>query len=128
MDKTVSIEISRDRSVEYYVDIQVNVNKIYNHIKSESTAFFMLYAYYEDSTYDTHFNINNLREYLIKLKEYIETDIIFYIVVDIQNKKRFFYNKGKYIEVDYNINTNYDIEMPKLFGDEAYKIINNQPI
>lgn len=98
-------------------------------INVEPTAFWMLYAYYDNAQVNLFYNNENLYKYLKYLRRYIEDDKIFSQEFDVQNEKRYFYIDGVKKELPYGVSMDTRFEYSQMFGKEkAEQLMRNIPI
>ena len=122
------VEICKDRTLDYHLNIEIKTEKSSLDMMYDNSFFYLLYAYYENEPFHLHFRMDSLKRYLVKLKHYIETDKLFYTGVNLKERKRYFFFNGTVKEIDYHVCTDFETEMTKLFGEEAWRIMKNMPV
>ena len=123
----IYVEICKDRTLEYHLNIEIKIDESSPDMMYDNSFFYLLYAYYENEPVRLHFSIDSLKRYLVRLKYYIETDKVFYTGVNLEERKRYFFFNGTVKEIDYHVCTDFELEMTKLFGGEAWRITKNMP-
>ena len=122
----IKIRIETYRSI-YYPDDGVYYEITLHKEGFEDTDFCILYAYYENKSFNSKFHYNLVYEYFKLLKNYIIENKLFFLKYDSNSKKDFLYFQNTIKEVP-TIIKDYETYYYQVFGSKAKNILNNRPI
>ena len=129
MQRKITVDKREDRDYTVYLEIYVTEKPHIPSVEVEPTAFWELYAYYDDAQTSAFYNNDNLYKYLKYLRHYIEENKIFSEEFDIPNERRYFYIDGVKKELPYAIRMDTRFEYSQMFGkDKIEQMMRNIPI
>ena len=126
MFNDIKIRIETYRSI-YYPEDGVYYEITLHKEGFEYSNFNILYAYYENKSFNSKFHYNLVYEYFKFLKNYIIENKLYFFKYDSNSKKRFLYFQNTIKEVP-TIIKDYEAYYYQVFGSKAKNILNNRPI
>lgn len=129
MQRKITVDKREDRDHTVYLEIYVTEKPHIPSVEVEPTAFWELYAYYDNAQSNLFYNNHNLKKYLKYLRRYIEENKIFSEEFDVPNERRYFYIDGVKKELPYAIRMDTRFEYSQMFGKEKIEqMMSNIPI
>lgn len=113
-----------DREYKDFLEIYFKVDDM--NYSYDWSQFHVLYAYYENKSYNMKFSIKQFELSLKLLKKYIDSNTLFYNYSTLDYNKCYFYMEGIVKQVSPRFT--YESAMEERFHEEKYRIINNKPI
>lgn len=117
-DFLIHVYTNTDNFHRDYQDIEVK--KISTELNFEWTPFYMMLAYYDDSTFDMRINFSYLLSCLVKLKQYLDQGKAFFEYYNKDLSERYFILENEIKRLPILIDVVNDTEL--MFGKSSERI------